>query len=145
MREEEKRKVRIAAGGLQSIWRLRPLLNPFRYGILSFQYVSHRVLRWSVTPFLLFLLLPLNALLLLMKGLAGDSCTLYGVLLVFQILFYVLGLWGYYLSTKQIKNKLLFIPYYFLFMNVNVLKGIGYLKKKRGTGVWEKAKRSSES
>ena len=70
MREEEKRKVRIAAGGLQSIWRLRPLLNPFRYGILSFQYVSHRVLRWSVTPFLLFLLLPLNALLLLMKGLA---------------------------------------------------------------------------
>ena len=28
MREEEKRKVRIAAGGLQSIWRLRPLLNP---------------------------------------------------------------------------------------------------------------------
>ena len=145
MREEEKRKVRIAAGGLQSIWRLRPLLNPFRYGILSFQYVSHRVLRWSVTPFLLFLLLPLNALLLLMKGLASDSCTLYGVLLVLQILFYVLGLWGYYLSTKQIKNKLLFIPYYFLFMNVNVLKGIGYLKKKRGTGVWEKAKRSSES
>ena len=143
MREEEKRKVRIAAGGLQSIWRLRPLLNPFRYGILSFQYVSHRVLRWSVTPFLLFLLLPLNVLLLLMKGLAGDSCTLYGVLLVLQILFYVLGLWGYYLSTKQI--KLLFIPYYFLFMNVNVLKGIGYLKKKRGTGVWEKAKRSSES
>lgn len=145
MREEEKRKVRIAAGGLQSIWRLRPLLNPFRYGILSFQYVSHRVLRWSVTPFLLFLLLPLNVLLLLMKGLAGDSCTLYGVLLVLQILFYVLGLWGYYLSTKQIKNKLLFIPYYFLFMNVNVLKGIGYLKRKRGTGVWEKAKRSSES
>ena len=79
------------------------------------------------------------------EGLAGDSCTLYGVLLVLQILFYVLGLWGYYLSTKQIKNKLLFIPYYFLFMNVNVLKGIGYLKKKRGTGVWEKAKRSSES
>ena len=36
MREEEKRKVRIAAGGLQSIWRLCPLLNPFRYGIFSF-------------------------------------------------------------------------------------------------------------
>ena len=31
MREEQKRKVRIAAGGLQSIWRLRELLNPFRY------------------------------------------------------------------------------------------------------------------
>lgn len=137
MHEEEKRKVRIAAGGLQSIWRLRPLLNPFRYGILSFQYVSHRVLRWSLTPILLFLLLPLNALLLCM----GASCEIYGTILIFQILFYILGLGGYYLSTRQIKNKLLFIPYYFLFMNVNVLKGIGYLRKKRGTGAWEKAKR----
>ena len=137
MHEEEKRKVRIAAGGLQSIWRLRPLLNPFRYGILSFQYVSHRVLRWSPTPILLFLLLPLNALLLCM----GASCEIYGTILILQILFYILGLGGYYLSTRQIKNKLLFIPYYFLFMNVNVLKGIGYLRKKRGTGAWEKAKR----
>ncbi len=137
MHEEEKRKVRIAAGGLQSIWRLRPLLNPFRYGILSFQYVSHRVLRWSLTPILLFLLLPLNALLLCMEA----SCEIYGTILILQILFYILGLLGYYLSTRQIKNKLLFIPYYFLFMNVNVLKGIGYLRKKRGTGAWEKAKR----
>lgn len=137
MHEEEKRKIRIAAGGLQSIWRLRPLLNPFRYGILSFQYVSHRVLRWSLTPILLFLLLPLNALLLCM----GASCEIYGTILILQILFYILGLGGYYLSTRQIKNKLLFIPYYFLFMNVNVLKGIGYLRKKRGTGAWEKAKR----
>lgn len=137
MHEEEKRKVRIAAGGLQSIWRLRPLLNPFRYGILSFQYVSHRVLRWSLTPILLFLLLPLNTLLLCM----GASCEIYGTILILQILFYILGLLGYYLSTRQIKNKLLFIPYYFLFMNVNVLKGIGYLRKKRGTGAWEKAKR----
>lgn len=137
MHEEEKRKVRIAAGGLQSIWRLRPLLNPFRYGMLSFQYVSHRVLRWSLTPILLFLLLPLNILLLCM----GASCEVYGTVLILQVLFYILGLWGYYLSTRQIKNKLLFIPYYFLFMNVNVLKGIGYLRKRRGTGAWEKAKR----
>lgn len=139
MHEEEKRKVRIAAGGLQSIWRLRALLNPIRYGVLSFQYTSHRVLRWSLTPFLLFALLPINIGLLL----SGASATLYGTILVLQILFYLLGWWGYYLSTKQIKNKLLFIPYYFLFMNINVLKGIGYLKRKKGTGAWEKAKRAS--
>jgi len=39
---------------------------------------------------------------------------------------------------------LLFIPYYFLFMNVNVLKGIRYLKKKKGNGAWEKAKRAEK-
>lgn len=140
MKEEEKRKIRIAAGGLQSIWRLRPLLNIFRYGLLSFQYISHRVLRWSVTPVLLFLLLPLNISLVIM----GASPILYGTLLILQILFYILGLWGYYLSTKQIKNKILFIPYYFLFMNINVFKGMHYLHKRKGnkSGAWEKAKRA---
>lgn len=138
MHEEEKRKVRIAAGGLQSIMRLRYLLNPFRYGMLTFQYVSHRVLRWSLTPILLFLLFPVNIILAL-----GTGSFIYWLLLVLQCLFYISGLWGYYLSTKSIKNKFLFIPYYFLFMNVNVIRGFLYLRKKRGTGVWEKAKRNS--
>ena len=138
MREEQKRKVRIAAGGLQSIWRLRELLNPFRYGMLTFQYVSHRVLRWSLAPVLLFALLPLNIAILL----AGGSPVCYGTILALQLLFYIMGGWGYYLSTRQVKNKLLFIPYYFLFMNINVMKGVNYLRKKKGTGAWEKAKRT---
>lgn len=140
MAEEEKRKVRIAAGGLQSIWRLRPLLNPFRYGIFSFQYVSHRVLRWSVTPVLLFLLLPLNLLLLFTAG----NTWLYAILWLLQALFYLAGSWGYYLSRKQIKNKVLFIPYYFLFMNINVIRGFRYLYKRKSSqaGTWEKAKRA---
>lgn len=140
MREEEKRKVRIAAGGLQSIWRLRPLFNPFRYGIFSFQYVSHRVLRWSLTPILLFLLLPLNTILIF----TTDSPLFYAVIWLLQALFYLMGSWGYYLSTKHIKNKILFIPYYFLFMNVNVIRGINYLRKRKGnaSGAWEKARRA---
>lgn len=140
MREEEKRKVRIAAGGLQSIWRLRPLLNPFRYGIFSFQYVSHRVLRWSVTPVLLFLLLPLNALL----AFTASAPLPYAVIWLLQALFYLMGSWGHYLSAKQIKNKILFIPYYFLFMNINVIRGFNYLRKRKGkaNGAWEKARRA---
>ena len=102
MREEEKRKVRIAAGGLQSIWRLRPLLNPFRYGILSFQYTSHRVLRWSITPFLLFALFPLNIAILLL----GGSAIFYGVLLAMQVLFLRIGILGilpvYETDKKQV-------------------------------------------
>ncbi|WP_431431788.1 glycosyltransferase family 2 protein [Bacteroides hominis] len=138
MGEEQKRKVRIAAGGLQSIWRLRELLNPFRYGVLSFQYISHRVLRWSVAPVLLFALLPLNVAILLM----GGSPIWYGTILTLQVLFYILAMGGYYLSARQIKNKLLFIPYYFLFMNINVMKGVNYLRKMKGTGAWEKAQRT---
>lgn len=139
MKEEEKRKVRIAAGGLQSIGRLLPLLNVFKYGILSFQYVSHRVLRWSVTPFALFALLPLNMILLPHRPI------IYGSLLVMQLLFYIGGIYGKYMAARAVKSKLLYIPYYFLFMNVNVIKGIVYLNKRKGqgNGSWEKAKRAA--
>ncbi|WP_455664248.1 glycosyltransferase family 2 protein [Phocaeicola sp.] len=137
MKEEEKRKVRISAGGLQSIYRLSALLNPLRYGVLSFQYISHRVLRWSVTPVALFLLFPLNIILAIYSG----NSLPYIILLLLQILFYIAGFYGYYLSTRSVKNKLLYIPYYFLFMNINVIKGFFYLKRHKG-GAWEKARRA---
>ena len=46
--EETKRKVRISAGGIQAVIMLLPLLNFFKYGKLTFQYISHRALRWLV-------------------------------------------------------------------------------------------------
>lgn len=140
MNEEQKRKVRIAAGGLQSIWRLRSLLNVFNYGIVSFQYISHRVLRWSLTPLALFSMFPLNVLIVFCS--TGVSHALYVGLLLAQVIFYLMAYWGYALSRKRIKNKILYIPYYFVFMNVNVVKGIFYLKNKKGSGVWERAKRA---
>ncbi len=139
MKEEEKRKVRIAAGGIQAIYRLRKLLNPFRYGILSFQYVSHRVLRWSITPIALFLLVPLNVLLIIYN----EHSRFYIILLVLQLLFYAGGSYGYYLSTKSVKNKLLYIPYYFLFMNINVIKGFFYfIRKNKNDGTLGKGTQS---
>ena len=136
MYEEQKRKVRIAAGGLQSIARLKGLLNIFKYGILSFQYISHRVLRWSITPVLLFLLFPLNLTLALTQ-----TSVLYDTMLILQIIFYILAWTGAIMAKKQIKIKILFIPYYFTFMNLNVLKAFSYLNKHKGKGTWEKAKR----
>ena len=46
--------------------------------------------------------------------------------------------------SKNYKLELEDNTYYFLFMNVNVLKGIGYLKRKKGSGAWEKAKRAEK-
>lgn len=140
MLDEEKRKVRIAAGGLQAVWRLRPLLNIFRHGILSFQYISHRVLRWTITPVVLFLLLPLNVLLCI-QTYPESKFPL--ILLFLQCLFYFLGYLGYLNSKKEIKNKVLFIPYYFLFMNINAIKAYSYLIKKNNTGIWEKVRRKA--
>lgn len=136
MKEEAKRKTRIAAGGLQSIWRLRKLMNPLRYPLVSFQFVSHRVLRWSVTPVAMMALIPLNTALVFAK--AGNIYTLIWIL---QILFYISAFGGYIYDLRGKKNRILYVPYYFLFMNINVFKGVKYLFCHRNTGVWEKAKR----
>ena len=40
------------------------------------------------------------------------------------------------------RNRLLFIPYYFLFMNLNVFRGASYLATHREKGAWEKARRA---
>lgn len=134
--EESKRKRRIAAGGLQSIWWLRSLMNPFIYPKTSFLFISHRVLRWSITPFALMALIPLNVALVMMKG-----GTIYTLIWILQILFYLAAFTGYALAARGKKNKLLYVPYYFLFMNVNVFRGIKYLQSHKNSGAWEKAKR----
>jgi hypothetical protein len=51
------------------------------------------------------------------------------------------ALCGWLLARTGRKNKLLYIPYYFLFMNFNVFKGIAYLNSHKSNGAWEKAKR----
>ena len=136
LEEESKRKRRIAAGGLQSSWWLRSMMNPFKNFMVAFQFVSHRVLRWSITPIALMALIPLNVALVMMK--AG---TVYTIIWILQILFYLTAFSGYLLEQHGHKNKLLYVPYYFLFMNINVFRGMHYLKTHQGSGTWEKAKR----
>ena len=136
LEEESKRKRRIAAGGLQSSWWLRSMMNPFKNFMVAFQFVSHRVLRWSITPIALMALIPLNVTLVMMK--AG---TVYTIIWILQILFYLTAFSGYLLEQHGHKNKLLYVPYYFLFMNINVFRGMHYLKTHQGGGTWEKAKR----
>lgn len=135
--EESKRKRRIAAGGLQSIWWLRSMLNPFHQPLVTFQYVSHRVLRWSITPIAMVLLLLVNIALVAMG--AGNF---YTVILILQILFYLMALAGWLLNRYGYKNKLLYTAYYFMFMNFNVFRGMAYLRTHGKSGAWEKAKRS---
>lgn len=148
IREEQKRKVRIATGGFQSIQRLTPLLNVFRYGWLSFQYVSHRVLRWAVTPFCLPLLVILNGLIIaqLVLSSADDlSLIFWALLLVGQLGFYALAYVGYQNEDKQTRWKPAFVPFYFVFMNVCVLLGLVRYWQGGISGIWEKAARTTQS
>lgn len=142
--EEMKRKVRIAAGGFQSIVRLLPLLNPFRHGWLTFEYVSHRVLRWAVTPFCLPLIWLANLALLLPLQPVSFPYLFWMAFFLGQCLFYGAAWLGYRLEHRQLRVKALFVPFYFTFMNVCAI--LGFLRYWRGntSGIWEKARRADE-
>lgn len=135
--DEMKRKVRICAGGLQSIVRLKALLNPFRYGLLSFQYVSHRVLRWTLVPLFLLLIIPLNYILML------EIQGLYTLLLYGQAVFYAAALVGWFLENRSLRNKLVFVPFYFSIMNIAAFRGFFRYVKGRQSVLWERANRAS--
>lgn len=134
--EELKRKIRIAAGGIQSVLRLGNLLNPFRNFVLSFQYISHRVLRWTITPFLLILALILNVFIVI-----ETKAIFYELLMAGQVAFYVLAFTGWIFEQKNIRVKALFVPYYFCIMNYAVLAGIWRYVFSEQKVTWEKAKR----
>lgn len=138
IQDEMKRKIRIASGGFQSIARLGFLWNIFKYGLLSFQYISHRAMRWAVAPFCLPFIFLLNLAIVII-----EPTLTYQLFLIGQIVFYLLAVTGYYLENQKIRLKLLFVPYYFSFMNYCAIQG--YLRYRNGltSGIWEKVKRAS--
>jgi cellulose synthase/poly-beta-1,6-N-acetylglucosamine synthase-like glycosyltransferase len=140
VREELKRKIRISAGGLQSVIRLHALLNIFKYRTLSFQYFSHRVLRWTLAPLSLLLMIPVCGILALDERSPGAG--LYAFLFWGQAVFYLSALAGWYLENRLIRVKLLFVPYYFFIMNLSVFLGFRRLVKGSQSVNWARAKRS---
>ncbi len=135
VKEELKRKIRISAGGLQAVWRLRALLNPFKYSTLCFQYVSHRVMRWTIAPLALPIIFFLNWFL-------ATESQFYTYILWCQIFFYVAAALGWLFEQFKVKVKAFYIPYYFCMMNYSVYRGFGRLMAGRQSVVWEKAKRA---
>ena len=139
--EELKRKVRIAAGGLQTIVRLKELLNPFRYGWLSIQYISHKVLRWTIAPIALFSMFFVN-LLIILKGQTTDVPLFYWIFFCLQAFMYLLAVVGWALEHWKIRFKILFVPFYFTAMNYAALRGWMRFLKGRQSVNWEKSKRA---
>lgn len=136
IKDEMKRKVRICAGAFQAMLLLKPLFNPFRHPVASFQFISHRILRWTACPVALILLLITNIMIVVMGG-----GLFFQVLLVMQALFYCLGITGWIYASRNIRLKAVYIPFYFLFMNLSVFIGFNRFIRNKQTVLWEKAAR----
>lgn len=134
--EEYKRKVRISAGGLQTILRTLDIANPGSYGVLSFQYLIHRVSRWTIAPLLILTALFSNLALL-------TTNKLYLVTFLLQLLFHASAIVGFYLNTRKQQVKLLHLPFYFDFMHYCVLMGWWRFAKGSQKAAWQRSARLS--
>ncbi len=134
--EELKRKVRIGAGSMQTLIRMTSLLNIFKYKMLSYQYWSHKVIRWTVVPFATVLVLITNIYLVVYT-----KSTVYQIFILIQSIFYLLALNGWVFRNSKTRLRIIFAPYYMITMNYAIVAGIiRYIKGFQSVN-WEKAKR----
>ncbi|HVE61487.1 MAG TPA: glycosyltransferase family 2 protein, partial [Chitinophagaceae bacterium] len=136
LKEEEKRKVRIATGAFQSLQFLS-FKKLVRKPLLFFQFFSRRWLRWVVCPPTIIAILLINIALSLFH-----TNVLYDYLLMMQLVFYLLAVAGWVLIRRNHAFVLTTLPFYFLFMNFCMLKGAYQFLKNRQTVIWPKAKRT---
>jgi biofilm PGA synthesis N-glycosyltransferase PgaC len=137
--EEEKRKVRIAAGAYQSVGYLKSCLNFFKYPLLSFQFFSRRLLRWIFCPVMLAILFFANIFIVSKQPVID----FYLWFMYAQLSFYILALAGWLFVSAGRRVGLLSIPFYFVFMNYCLVKGFIKFLKGRQSVLWEKSLRQA--
>jgi cellulose synthase/poly-beta-1,6-N-acetylglucosamine synthase-like glycosyltransferase len=130
--KEFSRKVRIVNRAWRASLSMKRLLNPFRYGLFAWQFISHKLLRWLV-PVFLALLLTTNFLLL-------DERPIYSVALVAQLVFYGLAIVGAVLCKHTDLALALHIPYYFCLVNIASARGIMEAYAGKTYAVWSTAR-----
>lgn len=131
-KKEFERKTRIIAWTWRSALIL--LKDSFKKNqlLLIFQLISHKILRWLIGFFLIFIFLS-NIFLL-------DN-PFYLILFIGQISFYSLATFGYFQDKKGKKlNKLVNLAYYFCMVNLAALIGVikGLLGRQKA--IWEKVR-----
>lgn len=114
--KEFRRKVRIVNRAWRGLWRVRQVLNPFRFGFYAVQVISHKLLRWLVPVFMAGALIANFSLLHLGK--------LQQTIFILQIGFYALAFIGWRQSQRPSIAKLFYVPFYFCMVNFASLLGI---------------------
>lgn len=104
-------RIRVALRTYGALWEKRRLLNPLRHGLFALQLLSHKVLRYAVSLFLV--------------GILASSLVLarepfYALALALQAVFYAAAAAGHLLEGRG-GGGLLAKPHYFLLANLAAL------------------------
>ena len=119
MDREFDRQVRIANRTIRAIVNHAKLLNPFKFGIFSFELFSHKICKLLV-PLFMFLCLTVNLFI-------SSRSVLYAALLMGQAFFYVLA---FFRMPFKGLSSLISVPKTFAVTNYAI--ALGWLKYFRG-------------
>jgi cellulose synthase/poly-beta-1,6-N-acetylglucosamine synthase-like glycosyltransferase len=131
-KREFHRKVRTLVHGVDVLFHLKEALNPFRYGLFSLQILSHKLIRWLVPFFMIFLFLS-NLLLV-------GSNLLYSIAFVLQLIFYFAVLFSF--LVKRLQKFVIFkMTYFFFLANLSIIVAWYEYMAGRRYVWWEPTKR----
>ena len=122
-KREFERKVRTVLRGISVLMKSLSMLNPFKYGLFSWQLFSHKLCRWLV-PFAMITLFISNWLLVYLS-----KPKIYTFLLIVQIIFYLIAFIGF-MSKALAAKPLIKLPSFFVTVNMSIL--IAWYKYAKG-------------
>jgi len=131
-RREFDRKIRTVIRGLTVFFHNLEFLNPFRYGLFSYQYLCHKLLRWLV-PLFLFTAFMANAAL-------SPHSVGYSMIFFFHLAFYGIALGGW--AAKSTPTHVIFkIPVYFVTVNAAIFVAWWRFIRGRRMVMWAPSER----
>jgi len=130
---EFHRQVRITSRAIRAIMNYRQLLNPFRFGLLSFEIFSHKVCKFLVPLFLVALLV--SNLLLAERG------GFFLMVLIAQGIFYIAAGAAAFVPKGSLLSRMVEAARIFVVVNVAIaLAWVKYLQGETYT-TWSPTKR----
>jgi len=131
-RKEFERKVRTVLRGIYVFTKSLPMLNPFRYGLFSWQLFSHKLCRWLV-PFAMILAFFSNTLLIFFSP-------FYLYTFILQSVFYTLAFGGI-CTNLFTRINILRIPSFFVLVNLSILNAWYQYARGKRIVCWTPSKR----
>jgi cellulose synthase/poly-beta-1,6-N-acetylglucosamine synthase-like glycosyltransferase len=130
--DEYRMRVRVALRSLNAIRGMKHLMNPFRYGLFAWQFLSHKTLRYLA--FLLLAVAYASNLALVSRG------GIYLAIFSAQNLLYLFALAGWYAEKAKKGTNPFYIPFYFCLLNVASADAFVKMLQGRRQVVWNPRK-----
>lgn len=133
--DEFPRKVRTINRGMTAIFSRgnRCLLNPWKFGFISLEIISHKLLRW-LAPFFFIQFFAASLVL------SGHSVAMLFVAMI-QAVAYLMGVVSFLVGGAMSDSRLLKIPTYFVMANFAIISAWVEVAMRKKYVMWEPTKR----